>query len=492
MKNRQVLLIVLFGVFLGVIAGLIIAANWDLPKGSVAAEDRVVSSSRSDDLSSDPSVASLQTMSKGFAAVAKKVKPSVVTIKSTATVRTDVPEFWRQFFNVPEEQIRQGLGSGVIVDENGYILTNNHVVENADELQVTIGTSAFDAKIIGRDPQSDLAVIKIDAKNLTPIKMGDSDELEVGEWVLAIGNPFSELLDQTVTAGIVSAKGRSGLTRGEISFEDFIQTDAAINPGNSGGALVNLKGELVGINTMIFSTSGGNVGIGFAIPINLAKNVMKQLIEKGRVTRGWLGVYIGNVSEETAEAFGLDKPRGALVNQVTENSPAEEAGLKNGDVILKVNDKEIRDSSMLMNTIAAMAPGTRVTLTIWRDGKEKSVSVKLGERPDTFAEDTQKETKGNTLGLEVANLTAETQRRLGTNYDEEGVLVVRVVNNSPADRQGIRIGDLIKEVNRRQVTNVREFNSVINEVKPGEVVLFRIKRGNNSMFVAVRAPREKK
>lgn len=491
MKNRQVLLIVLFGVFLGVIAGLIIAANWNLPKGSVAAEDRVFSSSRSDDLS-DPSVASLQTMSKGFAAVAKKVKPSVVTIKSTATVRTDVPEFWRQFFNVPEEQIRQGLGSGVIVDENGYILTNNHVVENADELQVTIGTSAYDAKIIGRDPQSDLAVIKIDAKNLTAIKMGDSDELEVGEWVLAIGNPFSELLDQTVTAGIVSAKGRSGLTRGEISFEDFIQTDAAINPGNSGGALVNLKGELVGINTMIFSTSGGNVGIGFAIPINLAKNVMKQLIEKGRVTRGWLGVYIGNVSEETAEAFGLDKPRGALVNQVTENSPAEEAGLKNGDVILKVNDKEIRDSSMLMNTIAAMAPGTRVTLTIWRDGKEKTVSVKLGERPDTFAEDTQKETKGNTLGLEVANLTAETQRRLGTNYDEEGVLVVRVVNNSPADRQGIRVGDLIKEVNRRQVTNVREFNSVIKEVKPGEVVLFRIKRGNNSMFVAVRAPREKK
>ncbi|MDZ7315144.1 MAG: DegQ family serine endoprotease [candidate division KSB1 bacterium] len=492
MKNRQVLLIVLFGVFLGVIAGLIIAANWNLPKGSVAAEDRVFSTSRTDDLSSDPSVASLQTMSKGFAAVAKKVKPSVVTIKSTATVRTDVPEFWRQFFNVPEEQIRQGLGSGVIVDENGYILTNNHVVENADELQVTIGTSAYDAKIIGRDPQSDLAVIKIDAKNLTPIKMGDSDELEVGEWVLAIGNPFSELLDQTVTAGIVSAKGRSGLTRGEISFEDFIQTDAAINPGNSGGALVNLKGELVGINTMIFSTSGGNVGIGFAIPINLAKNVMKQLIEKGRVTRGWLGVYIGNVSEETAEAFGLDKPRGALVNQVTENSPAEEAGLRNGDVILKVNDKEIRDSSMLMNTIAAMAPGTRVTLTIWRDGKEKTVSVKLGERPDTFAEDTQKGTKGNTLGLEVANLTAETQRRLGTNYDEEGVLVVRVVNNSPADRQGIRVGDLIKEVNRRQVTNVRQFNSVINEVKPGEVVLFRIKRGNNSMFVAVRAPREKK
>ncbi len=489
MKINKTALWAVFAVFIGVIAGLILASNFDLTKHTWAANE-TQSSSDTESTVLEPEVVSLQNMSKGFAAVARKVKPSVVTIKSSKTVRTEIPEFWRQFFNVPDEQIRQGLGSGVIVSHDGYILTNNHVVADSDELQVTIGSTVYDAKIVGRDPQSDLAVIKIDAKNLAAIRLGDSDELEVGEWVLAVGNPFSELLDQTVTAGIVSAKGRSGLTQGEISFEDFIQTDAAINPGNSGGALVNLRGELVGINTMIYSNSGGSVGIGFAIPVNLAKNVMKQLIESGKVSRGWLGVYIGNVSEEAAEAFGMPKAYGALVNQVTEKSPAEEAGIKSGDVIIKVNDKEIKDTSMLMNTIAAMAPGTRVNVTIWRDGKEKVVSVKLGERPDTLAAESGPATVSNNLGLEVGNITSENRRRFNL-QDDEGVVVLSVKEGSPAARQGIRPGDMIKEVNRKKVTTAGEFNAVIRDVKPGEVVLFRMKRGNNSFFAAVRMPKAK-
>ena len=493
MKSKNISLVAVFAVFLGIVLGLIIASNLDFTKHSMAADNGAAEPNLvSPGSSADDELVGLQNFSKAFSRIANRVKPSIVTVKSSKTVRTEVPEFWRQFFNVPEEQIRQGLGSGVIVDEKGYILTNNHVVENTDELQVTIGSSVYEAKIVGRDPQSDLAVIKIDAHNLTPLKLGDSDELEVGEWVLAIGNPFSELLDQTVTAGIVSAKGRSGLTRGEISFEDFIQTDAAINPGNSGGALVNLRGELVGINTMIFSSSGGSVGIGFAIPVNLAKNVMNQLIASGKVSRGWLGVYIGNVSEEAAEAFGLDRPRGALINQVTDKSPAEDAGLKGGDVILKINDKEIKDSAMLMNTIAAMAPGTRVNVTIWRDGKERAFTVKLGERPDSVTAKEESEPVDNTLGLQVANPTRENMRRFEVDYNEDGVLVVGVNSGSPAGRQGIRPGDLIKEINRRKVSNTKEFNAVMKEIKPGEVVLFRIKRGDNSLFAAVRVPKEKK
>ncbi|RPI01080.1 MAG: DegQ family serine endoprotease [Calditrichaeota bacterium] len=496
MKSKSVSLILVFAVFLGIIVGLIISSNLDLTRKSIAADesDAALTASAQADVWQSPSneLQALNSLSKGFAQIVKVVKPSVVTIKSTQTVHTQVPEFWQQFFNVPEEQIRQGLGSGVIVDRQGYILTNNHVVAEADELLVTMGKEAYEAKVIGRDPESDLAVIKIEGEDFPAIKLGNSDDLEVGEWVLAIGNPFSELLDQTVTSGIVSAKGRSGLTRGEISFEDFIQTDAAINPGNSGGALVNLRGELIGINTMIFSSSGGNVGIGFAIPINLAKNVMNQLIDKGKVSRGWLGVYIGNLTEESAEAFNLDKPQGALVNQVTKGGPADDAGMKNGDVILEVDGKQIIDSSSLMNTIAAYAPGTRVSLTIWRDGKEKNVEIKLGERPNDLAAQADEETAENSIGLAVENPTRENMNRLRVDYDEEGVLVVGVTPNSPAAREGMRAGDLIKEVNRTSITSVADFNSVIKTVKPGEVVLFRVRRGDNSLFAAIRVPKEKK
>lgn len=494
MKSRNISLIVVFAVFIGVVVGLVISSNLDLTNRSIAADQDtpvILGAQNTEPLS--PELTQLQSMSEGFAAVVEQVKGSVVTIKSTQTVQTQVPEFWQYFFNVPEERIRQGLGSGVIVNPDGYIITNNHVVEDADELQVPIGDKMHDAEVVGRDPESDLAVIKIEAENLTAIKLGDSNKLAVGEWVLAIGNPFSELLDQTVTAGIVSAKGRSGLTRGQISFEDFIQTDAAINPGNSGGALVNLRGELVGINTMIYSASGGNVGIGFAIPINLAKNVMQQLIEKGEVTRGFLGVTISPVDEAMAEAFGLDRPRGALVNEVNPNSPADDAGIREGDIILEVNGSSVKDSNDLMNKIASYSPGTEVDLLVWRDQNERDISVELGERPgreELLAERGGGSTE-NVFGMEVANLSAEMMRRFEMDYEgEDGVIVVNVQSASVAARENIRPGDLITQVNRQDISNVSEFNDIIKDVEPNDVVLFRMKRGDSSFYAGLRVPEE--
>ena len=495
MKSK-ISLIVIFAVFIGIVVGLVLSSNLNLTNNTIAAdaEDvRPVLLGAQDDVVNPAEVVSAQSLSKAFSHVANTVKGSVVTIKSTQTVRTDVPDFWQYFFNVPDEQVRQGLGSGVIVNSDGYIITNNHVVQDADELQVSIGKDTYDAEIIGRDPESDLAVIKIEGRNLNAIKLGDSDDLDVGEWVLAIGNPFAAVLDQTVTAGIVSAKGRTNLTQGQIPFEDFIQTDAAINPGNSGGALVNMKGELVGINTMIYSSSGGNVGIGFAIPINLAKNVMEQLIDSGKVARGWLGVYIRTLDEDMAEALGLDEPKGALVNEVTANSPAEKAGLEEADVILQVEGKDIEDSGDLMNTIANYAPGTSVDLLVWRDSREKRVTLKLGERPteDSLVSEEVKDVE-NLLGLDVDNLTRENMRRFQVDYeDEEGVLVVGVERGSAAAKEGIRPGDLIKSVNRKSVKSVSDFNESIKDIEPNDVVLFRLKRGRNSVFSAVRVPKEK-
>ena len=494
MKSRKVTLSVVFAVFVGVLVGLIISSNLNLTSKSIAADDAVrpiILGAQVDEPAS-PEITSALSFSKAFAQVAKVVKPSIVTIKSTQTVRTDVPDFWQHFFNVPNEQVRQGLGSGVVVNSEGYIVTNNHVVEGADELQVTIGKDEYDAEIVGRDPESDLAVIKIKGNNLHAIKLGDSDDLEVGEWVLAVGNPFSALLDQTVTAGIVSAKGRTNLTRGEIPFEDFIQTDAAINPGNSGGALVNLRGELVGINTMIFSSSGGNVGIGFAIPVNLVKNVMDQLINSGKVARGWLGVYISAVSENMAEALGLDEPKGALVERLTKGSPADKAGLKEGDVILNVAGTDIEDSSELVNVVANYPPGKAVKVTVWRDGKERKFEIELGERPaseSVVQEDAEK--VENILGIKVDALTRENMRQFEVDYEgEKGVLVIGVKQGSAAAKERIRPGDLIVSVNRKSVETVSGFNKMMQDLEPNKVVLLRMKRGRTSYFAAVRVPKE--
>ncbi len=503
MKSRTFPLIVVLAIFVGVLAGLIIATNFDwITKGVAAYKDKTINTvalGSSEPVSAE--LEGLQTLSKAFVEVAKEANPAVVTINSEATVKRPIhpfmdDEFFRRFFNVPDqdrEEILRGLGSGVIVNPDGYILTNNHVVQDADEITVNIDKKEYKAKVIGKDPGSDLAVIKIEKNGLPTIKLGNSDDLEVGEWVLAVGNPFSNILQNTVTAGIVSAKGRSGLAigGGSIQYQDFIQTDAAINPGNSGGALVNLRGELVGINTAIVGQA--NVGIGFAIPINLAKSVMAQLISKGKVIRGWLGVYIQPVDENMAKPFNLDRPKGALVSRVTDDSPAAKAGIKAEDIILKVNDQDIDGPDQLTNYVASLEPGKTANVTIWRDGGEKMVDIKLGERPgaeEVASEEPEKASTTTKLGLEVQNLTSESARRFG--YEgEKGVLVSDVKPNSVADREGIRDGDLIVSVNRKAVTSVREFRNIVNELKTDEIVLLRLKRGDGSFFRALRVPDDK-
>ncbi|MEW6585157.1 MAG: DegQ family serine endoprotease, partial [Nitrospirota bacterium] len=330
----------------------------------------------------------LSKTSRAMAEIVAAVKPAVVNISSTQKVKgggmqspfLDDP-FFRRFFgnrppDKPREHKRSGLGSGVIVDKNGYILTNNHVVKGADEIKVKLSDNReFTGKVIGSDPQTDLAVVKIDSDNLPVLKLGDSDRLQIGETVLAVGNPFG--LNQTVTSGIVSATGRANV--GIADYEDFIQTDAAINPGNSGGALVNVSGELVGINTAIFSTSGGYQGIGFAIPSNMAKSVMESLISSGKVVRGWLGIYIQPLTKELAKQFNISDEKGALVGDVIEDSPAEKAGMQRGDIVLEFEGKKVEDPRSLRNMVAGTRPGKEVTVKLVRDGKQKTVKVKIAE-----------------------------------------------------------------------------------------------------------------
>ena len=499
MKSAKLSLILVFTIFATVIATLIITSNFDMPiKGATANQsekEQSITLGSSQPVSRE--LLGLESLSKAFVQVAKEVNPSVVTINSQSVIKMRrhpflEDEFFRRFFRFPdeEEQIRRGLGSGVIVNPDGYILTNNHVVSEADEITVTFEKQEYDAEIIGTDPLSDLAVIKIDKKGLPTAKLGNSESLEVGEWVLAIGNPFSDVLQNTVTAGIVSAKGRSKLpiSGGDVTYQDFIQTDAAINPGNSGGALVNLRGELVGINTAILGQA--NIGIGFAIPIDMAKNVMEQLINEGKVVRGYLGLLPQPVDEDMARAFNLDAPKGALVAEVVEDGPSAKAGVKVEDIILKMNGEDIRDDDHLRNLTASFAPNTKVTLLILRDGKEKEIVVKLGERPTETADIRPKEESARSkLGFEVQNLTDELAERLGLE-GESGILVSDVKRGSEAQRKGLSEGDLITSVNRKAVNDVREFNRIIDGLKSGDIVLLRLKREQTSRFIALEVPKD--
>ncbi len=500
MKSKSFSMLLFMGIFIGIVVGLVISANFDWVMRGVAA---VKSGSDIEIGSHEPTpqeLMSLESLSKAFVEVAKRVNPSVVTINSKRVVKQRFTHpflndpFFRQFFGAPQERdlVQRGLGSGVIINSDGYILTNNHVIADMDEITVTIDRKEHEAKVVGRDPASDVAVIKIDKKGLTPIKLGNSDNLEVGEWVMAIGSPFSDVLEKTVTAGIVSAKGRtlgSNLGGGTLKFQDFIQTDAAINPGNSGGALVNLRGELVGINTAIVGQA--NVGIGFAIPINLARSVMEQLIKTGKVKRGWLGVMIGEVDEEIAESKKLEHPTGAFVQSVIKGSPAEKAGIKAEDVILKINEVEISSRDQLTAYVASFAPGTEVEVTVWRDGKSRVLNVKLGERPpeDELESGTTEETEKSTkLGIEVQELTSSLAERFNLG-DARGVLIVKVEPNSVAERKGLQRGDLIQEVNDQVVKTVREFESAINRVEAGSVVRLRILREDRGFSVYLRLPK---
>jgi serine protease Do len=460
-----------------------------------------------------------------FADIADKVIPSVVSVIPTQidTVVFNNNPFYQffgdedpgfpfdQFFNVPrghgnqkrqpqqqqppKKQFRrqQGLGSGVIVSKDGYILTNYHVVHGADEIEVkTADKRTFQAAIVGVDSLSDVAVIKIkgEAKDLTVAYLGDSDKLRVGEWVMAIGNPFA--LTSTVTQGIVSALGRRD-DKNPTQYQNYIQTDAAINPGNSGGALVNLDGELIGINTMIYTTSGGFMGIGMAIPINMARRFMEDIIYYGRVTRGWLGVQIQDVNDAMRNALGLGARKGVLIGDVFKGQPADKAGIKRGDVVLSVDGKAVETSNDLKNTVAGIQPGKKIPVVIFRAGKELTVTVVLNERDEgavnklSSGKEKQPESGRDTsqqLGLSVTNLTDEARQQLNLASDVSGVVVTEVDQASQAAGEGVQPGDVVQEINRQPVASVKDFTKIAKSVKPGNSVLLLVRRGQSSLFVA--------
>jgi serine protease Do len=434
-----------------------------------------------------------------FSEVANAVSPAVVNISTEKVIKNgrrksfrhfqgpfgkDDPfnDFFERFFgDMPQREFKQrSLGSGFIVDEEGFIVTNNHVVENADKIKVKLNNGKeLQAEVIGRDPKTDIALLKVKkSRNLRILQLGNSDALKVGEWVVAIGSPFG--LEHTVTAGIVSAKGR---VIGSGPYDDFIQTDASINPGNSGGPLVNLRGEVVGINTAIVSRGGGNVGIGFAIPINMARDIIEQLKTSGAVTRGWLGVSIQDLTPELAEYYGLKETKGALVGEVFEGDPADKAGIKAKDVIVEVDGEPIKDSRDLSRSIAGIPVDKTVKVKVLRNGKERTFRIKIAKRTDdkemAAVQGGPEETE---LGMTVSPLTPQLARRFGL-PEGEGVVVVAVEPDSPAAEAEVRKGDLVLEVNHKSVKTLKDYQKFMDKVKNGETVSLLVRRKGG--FVAL-------
>jgi serine protease Do len=460
----------------------------------------------------DKSVPAAQAI-PSFAGVAKTAGPAVVHIRVEKAVKgSDMMQSFDEMFNnnpfferffgpqfrpdrQPKRQqkkfTQQGQGSGFIFDKKGHILTNYHVVESADSITVILADKReFKAKVVGSDPQTDVALIKIEGAGDLPIlPLGDSDALEVGEWAIAIGNPFG--LEQTVTVGVISAKGRNRV--GINDYESFIQTDAAINPGNSGGPLLNIRGEAVGMNSAIFSRSGGYMGIGFAIPINMVKEIETQLLKSGKVTRGWLGVSIQNVDEKLAKSFGLAKAGGILVSDVQDGTPAAKAGLRQGDIILKLNDAELADVGDLRNRVAMLEPGSKAALTLVRDGKEQRLDVTIGKQPDNFGKNdenaTGDETPGDVsgqYGLQLQELTPDLAARLGYKPGQ-GVLIGGVEEGSVADLAGLKAGQLVEEVNRKPVKSVDEALAALKKSDAGKQALLKVRVGRGSQYVVLSA-----
>ena len=449
-----------------------------------------------------------KALSDAFAQIAGQVQPSVVTITSEHMMKhpalsnrdgrgpsQDSPFYWFWGPDNNRELKTTSLGSGVIIDADGYIVTNNHVIEKGENIKVQFFDGKIvDAEIVGTDPKSDVALIKIDAKGmkLKPIKLGNSDKLRVGEWVLAIGSPFGSELSHTVTQGIVSAIGRSSV--GLVDYENFIQTDAAINPGNSGGPLVNLDGELVGINTAIASRSGGYQGIGFAIPVTMVNRVTSDLRTKGKVVRAWLGVKIQNVDEAMAKTLELESAYGALVGEIVRDSPAANADLAVGDVVLKVNNEAVKNSRTLMNLIAAKHPEDKVTLTVLREGKQKEIKIKLAEFPEEYnlAADTRQQ-NDETLGMQVQNLEPKEVSRYGLDKDSRGVLVTSVMPGSEAQQKNVQVGMLIEKMGPTvrkldAVASTKDYQRALSGYKSGDTVLFLMQREGENFFVALTIP----
>jgi len=441
----------------------------------------------------DDGIEVLRQTSKAFTQVAKKAIPAVVSIKVEKSIERGSgfgnspfgDDFFDRFFGpmrprqqAPRKQKQVGQGSGFVISPDGYIMTNNHVVGSAEKITVTFSSGKeYKAELIGTDPDSDVAVIKIDVKDQPVIELADSDALEIGEWVIAVGNPFG--LDATVTVGVVSAKGRSGV--GITNYEDFIQTDAAINPGNSGGPLLNLDGKAVGINTAIFSQSGGYMGIGFAIPINMAEAIKDQLIESGKVARGYLGVEMSpkEMTPELAKLFGLEEENGVIITKVLEDSPAEKAGLKADDVIVKLNGKEVDNYLTFRNSIAFIAPGTEIVLTIYRNGKEKEMEVEIGSQAESVLG------IANKWGLQVQNLTKDTAKQFGYEVDD-GVIVSKVTDDGAADSAGVRPGMLILNINRKRIGSVDEFNDTMKKLGEAKKVYMLVRHDSYAEYVLLK------
>jgi serine protease Do len=435
-----------------------------------------------------------------FSDLVKKASPSVVNVSVVKTTQINQQftspfgendpfnDFFNRFYGdrLPKNYKQRGVGTGFVIDKDGYILTNNHVVEGSDEISVTLSNKIkYSAKIIGRDSKTDLALIKIEgARDLSPTVLGDSDKMEVGDWVVAIGNPFG--LDNTVTAGIVSAKFRRNL--GTSSYEDYIQTDAAINQGNSGGPLMNTNGEVIGINSAIYSQSGGSVGIGFAIPINMAKDLLPQL-KKGKIIRGWLGVMIQTITPDLQNKLGLKDTKGALVGDVTDGGPADKAGLHTGDVIVTFDGKEVSDSNELPMMVAAMSVGKNVKLEILRNNEKKVLEVKIGELKESEEKTTK--IKGsesnikNDLGFNAGEITPELADQFNLT-EKSGVIILGIDSGSPAEEAGLQAGDILAEVDREKITTLSQFNKKMKGYKTGDTILFLVKREGSSMFLTLK------
>lgn len=459
--------------------------------------------------SQETGIENLKETGQAFASVARKVSPAVVYIEveiaaANQPIQNQTPfgggspeDFFRHFFgpNFPgqapqfkqmpqHQQPMMGQGSGFIISKDGYILTNNHVVGNADKIKVKLEDGReFIAEEIGSDPHSDVAVIKINAQNLPTISLGDSDALDVGEWVVAIGNPFG--LSHTLTAGVVSAKGRSNV--GLADYENFIQTDAAINPGNSGGPLVDLDGKVVGMNTAIFSRSGGYMGIGFAIPVNMLEEIKDQLIDTGEVNRGYLGIVIQDLTSDLADSFGMNNQNGIVISQVTENSPAQKSGLKQGDVIIGFDGKNVTEVGGFRNLVALKEPGSTHEIKILRYGKENVLSVIIGKLP--FGESIA--SSGTTqymdkLGMTLQNLTPSIVQQLGLEESDTGVVVTQVAPGSVADIANIKAGFLIQQVNHQPVDNIEDFRKAVNNTEENGSVLLLVKNDQYSSFMVLK------
>jgi serine protease Do len=489
----------------GVLIGVIVTSDmgW-LPTGHAVPEPAAVPPPAAQPVASAVQPSLPGAGAQSFVEVAKSVKPAVVNIFATRNGPSegsqgtpfDDPFFrrffgdeWMKRFEAPKERKERGLGSGVIVDPNGLIITNNHVVSKADEIKVFLSDKReFKAKLIGTDAKTDVAVLKIEAAGLPTVPWADSDKLEVGEFVLAVGNPFG--LTQTVTLGIVSALGRSA---GIAEYEDFIQTDAAINPGNSGGALVNVRGELAGINTAIYSQSGGNMGIGFAVPSNMAHSIMEQLVQHGKVVRGWLGVSIQELTAELSSQFGVPKDtKGVLVSDVMDDSPAKKAGFDRGDVIVEYDGKPMDSPTHLRNAVAQTIVGKKVTVKIIREKKPKSIDLTIAEQPKNLAQAGSEESgesvapAGLLSAIEVKELNNELAGRYGLKSSDRGVVVVRVKSGSPAEEAGVREGDLVLEVNRKSVGTLKAYERLAASLPKDQSVLLLLRRQGRAIYLTLR------